>query len=190
VSTRLLPRPQRHASILRAAATAFAHAGYAATSMDDIATAAGVTKLIVYRHFESKEHLYRAVLEQVATRLAEEFTTGVEEGRKPGFTARAFIMVARENPDGFRLLWRHSAREPQFAEYTDQFRRGAITAALTLVAPRIDDATLHTWAAETIVDYLVDSTLNWLDDGAADRDAQFVEMTTRGLMAVVRAWGA
>jgi len=50
----LLSRADRQAQLLRAAATAFARAGFAATSMDDVAAEAGVTKLIVYRNFDSK----------------------------------------------------------------------------------------------------------------------------------------
>ncbi|HYD10163.1 MAG TPA: helix-turn-helix domain-containing protein, partial [Acidimicrobiales bacterium] len=52
---RLLSREDRAASILRGAADAFAHGGFAATSMEDVAAASGITKLIVYRHFGSKE---------------------------------------------------------------------------------------------------------------------------------------
>jgi AcrR family transcriptional regulator len=37
--------------------------------MEDIAAASGI-ELIVYRHFDSKEELYRAVLQQVFDRLA------------------------------------------------------------------------------------------------------------------------
>src|SRR3954470_6565918 len=74
---RLLPRDERQAQLLSAAATAFAHAGFAGTSMEDVAATAGVTKLIVYRHFDSKDELYRAVLTQVATRLREEFEAGL-----------------------------------------------------------------------------------------------------------------
>ena len=47
-----LPRAARQAAILSGAAHAFARAGYAATSMEDIAAASGITKLIVYRHFD------------------------------------------------------------------------------------------------------------------------------------------
>lgn len=190
MSTRLLPRAERSAAILRGAASAFAHTGFAGTSMEDIAAASGITKLIVYRHFDSKEELYRSVLEQVATRLMEEFAAGPGAGPKPGASARMFITVAREMPDGFRLLWRHSAREPEFAEYADQFRRGATGAALGLLAPVLADASLHTWAAETINDYLVDATLNWLDDGDPARDDEFVELVTQGLGALVRAWSS
>src|SRR5687767_13524021 len=54
---RLLRRKERQASILHGAAAAFARSGFAATSMEDVAEACGVTKLIVYRHFDSKEDL-------------------------------------------------------------------------------------------------------------------------------------
>jgi len=188
VSTRLLPRAERAAAILDGAATAFARGGYAGTSMEDIAAASGITKLIVYRHFDSKEELYRSVLEGVATRLAEEFTAGMAAALRPGVSARAFLTVAREMPDGFRLLWRHSAREPEFAEYADGVRLGAVDVARTLLAARLTDPSLLTWAAETTVGYLVEATLNWLTDGDPDRDADFVTIATDGLTAMVTAW--
>src|SRR4051812_6903632 len=104
---RLLPRDERQAQLLRAAAAAFAHAGFAATSMEDVAAAPGVTQLLVYRHFSSKEELYRAVITQVALRLKAEFEheLSVHAGMyRPGMASRAMLTVARENPDGFRLL--------------------------------------------------------------------------------------
>ena len=72
--------PTRRAAILRAAAAAFAERGFADTSMDDVAAAAGITRLIVYRHFPSKEALYVAVLEGVRDRLAEESVASIERG--------------------------------------------------------------------------------------------------------------
>src|SRR5262249_48099601 len=60
---RLLPRAERRAALLHAAARVFARAGFAHTSLEEIAAAAGVTRLIIYRHFDSKEVLYRAVLQ-------------------------------------------------------------------------------------------------------------------------------
>ena len=68
----MLPRAERRTAILQSAAQAFATSGFAHTSMDDVAAACGVTKLIVYRHFESKEELYREILEQVFHQLGEE----------------------------------------------------------------------------------------------------------------------
>jgi AcrR family transcriptional regulator len=55
---------ERRDVILRVAGERFARDGYAATRLDDIAAAAGVTKPVVYRHFASKQALYLALLER------------------------------------------------------------------------------------------------------------------------------
>jgi AcrR family transcriptional regulator len=57
-----LPADERRATILAAAGPLFARDGYAATRIDEIAAAAGVTKPIIYRHFASKKALYSALL--------------------------------------------------------------------------------------------------------------------------------
>jgi AcrR family transcriptional regulator len=55
--------------ILDVTTTLLAEQGYAGTSMRDIADELGVTKAALYYHFESKEHLLDAVLEEVAARF-------------------------------------------------------------------------------------------------------------------------
>lgn len=184
----LLPRGERRASILDGAAAAFADAGFAATSMETIAASAGVSKLIVYRHFESKEELYRSVIEQVAARLAAVFAEAVAHGDPAEAPVRAFLAVAREDPHGFALLWRHSAREPHFAEHVERFRALAVLYARSRLAPVLADESLETWAAETIVDVLVASVLHWIDHDAGGRDDAFVARAGRSLRALVEAW--
>jgi AcrR family transcriptional regulator len=188
---RLLARDERQAQLLRAAATAFAHAGFAGTSMDDVAAAAGVTKLIVYRHFDSKDELYRAVLTQVAELLRNEFERALAAagGRyRPGFASRGMLRVARQNPDGFRLLTRHAMREPEFAGIARQFRAAASAVADAVVGDMIPDPVIKAWAGPVMVDYLVQSVLSWLDVGDESRDDELVRMITRGLRAMFLAW--
>ena len=78
---KLLSRSQRQAAILQGAATAFATKGFASTAMEEVAAASGITKEIVYRHFASKEELYRAVLDGAAQRLQAEFARARQEFR-------------------------------------------------------------------------------------------------------------
>ena len=184
-----LPRAERSAAILHGAAQAFARTGYAATSMEDIAAASGITKLIVYRHFASKEELYRAVLQRVFDRLAEEFLVGISRSGDDGVGARALLAAAREDPAGFQLLWRHAAREPQFAEYASELREHAVDASRALLAPWVAPD-LAEWAAQTIVGYLVEAVLNWLQLGEPGRDGEFVELATAALRSGIGAWGA
>lgn len=184
-----MPRrdPARRLSILQAAATAFAHTGYAATSMEEIAAGAGVTKLIVYRHFGSKEALYRAVLEQVFVRQAELFFANIADGLQAEGTTRSLLDVGREWPDGFRLVWRHAAREPQFAAEAQDLRDAAINAARDVVGQFIA-APFQEWAAQTLFDHIVDAVLNWLDHGDPERDAEFIQYEADGVRATIVAW--
>ncbi len=183
-----LPRAERQASILRGAAAAFAHSGYAATSMEDIAASSGITKLIVYRHFDSKEELYRAVLQRVLDRLAEEFLTGyTQRPEGGGVGARSMLRAARDDPAGFQLLWRHAAREPQFAAYAQELRDHAVDASRALLEGRVDP-TLREWAAHTVVGYLVEATLNWLEFGDPARDDEFVDLATAAVRIAISTW--
>lgn len=58
-------------AILEAAVNLFSENGYRAVSMRSVAEAAGVSKANIYHHFESKEALYRAILEASAAELSE-----------------------------------------------------------------------------------------------------------------------
>lgn len=66
-SKRRVPRKQtreeRRQQILDAAAELFARRGFAGTTTRQIASAAGVAEMVLFRHFDSKERLYAAILE-------------------------------------------------------------------------------------------------------------------------------
>jgi len=186
----LLNKEQRSASILLAAATAFARSGFATTSMDDVAGEAGVTKLIVYRHFDTKEELYRAVLADISGRLRDELLREMQlpVPERYGFTTRAILKVARQNPDAVRLLFLHAEREPQFKQYVAELWEGAVGIALMLIGERILDPVTKAWAARSVVHYLMDGVLVWLDVGEPARDEEFTTLSTNGLLAMFGAW--
>jgi AcrR family transcriptional regulator len=157
--------------------------------MDDVALAAGITKLIIYRHFESKQTLYDEVLEQVADRLRGKFLTGIEAARPRSGAVEALLVTAREDPAGFRLLWRHASREPQFAEHADQIRLRGVRAAERLLEPvPFASPLVRRWAAATIVSYLVQSILHWLDDGDESSDEDVADLLSRSLASMITAW--
>jgi TetR/AcrR family transcriptional regulator, regulator of autoinduction and epiphytic fitness len=57
--------PEKAAAILAGGMQEFLANGYAATSMDRVASAAGVSKATVYSHFQDKESLFIAIIEQL-----------------------------------------------------------------------------------------------------------------------------
>ncbi len=185
---RLLRREERQASILHGAAAAFARSGFAATSMEDVAEACGVTKLIVYRHFDSKEELYRAILQRVFDRQAEELMAGLEHPSQSGLGARTLLTVAREDPAAFTLLWRHAPREQQFAAYAQELRDMSVGAVRDLMRISTDDPRFDAWSAEVVIGWLVEAVLVWLEVGEPARDDEMVTWATEGLRRMRAGW--
>jgi AcrR family transcriptional regulator len=67
------------AAIRTAARRLFADRGFAGTSMDDIATAAGVTKGGVYHHFDTKDKLFEDVFRAVEADVYDTIITSLPE---------------------------------------------------------------------------------------------------------------
>ena len=184
---RLLPRDERREQIQRAAAKAFAREGFVATSIDDVAVEAGITRAIVYRHFDSKESLYRAVLEGVSERLGDEFQRRLAAPQS-GVTIVTHLTVAREDPDGYRLLWEHSPREPRFADYVEDFQERSLRSTARLFEGRIDNDAKRRWAVRQTLSLIVSSVLLWLDEGDPGDDEAFLAFASDGLWAAVNSW--
>ena len=176
---------RRCARGIRGAASTFVVAGFAGTSMDDVAQAAGVSRLIVYRIFDSKEALYTALLDQVTQDLGEQFQT--DDRRNETVVARV-VAVASRHPDGFRLLWRHAVHEPEFAELASLFRSFVFDFAEQLLAPEIDDDLMRRWASRAIASYLYEGVCLWLDEQVQHRDQELVMALSTGIRAMVGSW--
>lgn len=113
-----LPADERRALIADAAARLFAEGGYAATTIEDIARAAGVTKPMVYRHFDSKKALHLALLEKHRDELARvalsEYAAGDEplDVRVEAMIDAWFTYVER-HPYAWRLLFSDTTGDPE-----------------------------------------------------------------------------
>ncbi|PZG02711.1 TetR/AcrR family transcriptional regulator [Micromonospora deserti] len=162
-----LPRAQRREQILAAATRAFARAGFAATSLDDIAGEAGVTRVILYRHFESKTDLYRAVLDRVCGLLAAH--VGEQVGGFTGASVDGLLAAAAAEPAGFRLLFEHAAREPEFKAWADRFRAEMTDIAHVQIKAVVSDGAWARWASRLAPAVAVEAVIAWLDAGQPDR---------------------
>jgi AcrR family transcriptional regulator len=104
-----LPAELRRQQLLEVALRLFAASGFKATTMDDIAEAAGVTKPLLYQHFASKRALYLELVEGVAASLLEGLGKAVAAADGPrqqveGGFAAYFDLVVR-HADAFTLLF-------------------------------------------------------------------------------------
>jgi AcrR family transcriptional regulator len=134
----------RREQLLDVALEAFARTGYHETSMNDIAEAAGVTKPVLYQHFESKRELYQALLDEVGARMLGAIVAGTRDATdgkartELGF--RAYFRWVAEDHAAFMLLYGGASRLDQ--EFNRAVRRvtgGMAQAIAPLIEADIDD---------------------------------------------------
>lgn len=110
---------ERREVILQKAKDAFAARGYAATSLDDVAAAAGVTKPVVYDHFASKRELYFALMRRLRDQLVSGATQELSADAPPAKRFRAaignFFAQVRREPAIVELLFVQARTEPDLA---------------------------------------------------------------------------
>jgi len=179
---RRLPRAQRREQVLSAATEAFARSGFAATSLDHVAAQAGITRVILYRHFDSKTELYQAVLDRMCARLDAHVDQPVG-----GFTDASIdglLQAAVESPAGFRLLFQHALREPDFKERIEKFRADITAAAYPQISALVRDDALARWAAQLASVVAIEAIIAWLDAGQPDpaRAAARVRQAVMGII--------
>jgi AcrR family transcriptional regulator len=111
--------------LLDVAIDVFAERGFHGTSMDEVAEAAGVTKPVLYQHFDSKRELFLELLEDVGSHLVRSVTSAVGGAVGPrqrveaGFGA--YFEFVTQQTNAFRLLFGGGARRDE--EFNDAVRR-------------------------------------------------------------------
>lgn len=191
MSTRLSANARRE-QILTVALGVFADAGFHGASMNELAEAVGVTKPVLYQHFDSKRDLYQALIDDVGSRLlaniakaAAEATDGKSQ-TELGF--QAYFRWVADDHDGFRFLFGSGTRrDDEFNNAVQRITAEAADAVAPLIAIDIDDEHRRTLAhaivglAEGASRRLVDLG----DDFDADEIARDVsDLAWAGLRAV------
>jgi AcrR family transcriptional regulator len=103
---------QRREQLLDIGRALFAERGFDGTSIEEIASRAGVSKPVVYEHFHSKEGLYAVVVDREMEGLLDAITTALESDAHPRVVLERAALVLLDyietSTDGFRILVRDS----------------------------------------------------------------------------------
>jgi AcrR family transcriptional regulator len=190
-----LSAARRRELIEDAAARLFARRGYAATTVEDIVAEAGVSKPMLYRHFESKKELHMKLLEHRCDELAaaplDRFlqAEGTPEERLPAMIDAWFAHVG-QHPDTSRLLFQDAIGDLDIQALQCELRRrqrAADVALLREFAPQLPEDELEP-LGEIIRSSLTGLALWWLDNPDVPRAtvaAAMLRMTT-GMLSTVR----
>ena len=117
--------PEKAETILGGAMQEFLACGYAATSMDRVAATAGVSKATVYSHFQDKEGLFKALIQQLVQKKFRSIFSPVEDRNLQGDPAATLTQIANKVLDSglgdsqyvnfMRLIMGESGRFPELA---------------------------------------------------------------------------
>jgi AcrR family transcriptional regulator len=179
---RRLTADARRRQLFDVALSLFAEHGYTSTTMDDIAEAAGVTKPLVYQHFESKRALYLELMDVFSRELVDRIVMATADAEGPrqqvelGFAAYFELMVGNE--PAFRLLYgRDAPDDPEFGAALRRVEETIAEAIDPLIAAGLDPEH-RLLLAHAVVGVAEGATRHWLDarrqrtragDGAGDR---------------------
>lgn len=195
MATRRLSAEARKAQLLDVARAVFADDGYHGAAMEQIAASAGVTKPVLYQHFESKKELYLALLQEDMSRLLSQVEGAIEGS--PSNRERihkgieGYFTFIDENEGSFRLLFRETmGADPDFREVIDRFRDAVASRIGTIIAaetgyPQAESELL----ARGVIGISESVAQWWLDRRAVDKEKLVHDLSNlawRGLAGLPR----
>ncbi|MGN6612687.1 MAG: TetR/AcrR family transcriptional regulator [Angustibacter sp.] len=173
------------------------------TGLDEIATRAGVSKPVLYRHFADRADLFAAVLDAIADevllpRIATELAAlptspdgTVTDAETIGRVVRAFVSVVDDEPQLYRFALAHasSGRDGDFVATTEHRVAQLLS---TLLGDRLRELGADSGGAEVwafgIVGMVQLATRRWFDQRTMSADAlvgYLTALVTGGLSGVL-----
>jgi len=162
---------QRRQQLIEIGRSLFAERGYDATSVEEIAQRAQVSKPVVYEHFGGKEGLYAVVVDREMSMLLEMITASLTRNRsrvRLEQVALALLTYIEERTDGFRILVRDQAGTGTGEEsrYSSLLNEAVNEVAYILAGDfgrRDLDPGLATLYAQALVGMISTAATWWLD---------------------------
>jgi AcrR family transcriptional regulator len=175
---------QRRIRILAAATRIFARKGYDGASMSEIATAAGITKPVLYDHFTSKDALFDTLLRSIRDDLLAKGNaigkSAVSEEVRFRTAVEAFFAFVEDQPDAAMILLIVPQGNPVTLKLSRAVQQGA-TAAISMLLKSYLPAG-GTWQYEAAGEFLKEGLHAlaqwWLDNPGPSRD-EIVDLVMR-----------
>ena len=144
------------ASLVAAARDLFASQGFADTSLDEITTAARVTKGAFYHHFESKRDVFRAVCEEEQARLTALQAAAFRAKKDPweGFKAACEAYLTAVVDPGLHRILLLDAPGVLGLEGMRELESEAFSVAAAGIEQAMDAGRLRRRAPEPLLDLL------------------------------------
>jgi AcrR family transcriptional regulator len=153
-------------------------------SMDEIASEAGITKPVLYRHFGDKDGLYQALTERYVDELKVALKPAIEaEEPRERLAAAidAYLSYVEREPARYRFLL-HASEQPRTAGIVAEFRRRHIGECAFTAEDNLRRAGMHPgfaepWA-ECVSGMVRAAGTSWLESRSLPRERLVDYLTT------------
>lgn len=160
-----MPRPSRWNEIIEAAAEAFRTNGYAATSLEDIASAVGMWKGSLYHYIDSKEDLLFAVVrgpaEEILNQLRELSDTDLSPTEKIRRATRSHVQILNSNFVYASVYLQEIAGRRKLPEWTAMDRE-YLNLLESIVREGVDSGEFSAVTNPRVATLALIGSLNWL----------------------------
>ena len=116
------PYGTKQAQIIKAAIAEFTEHGFGPTNMDQVSMRANVSKRTLYKYFESKENLFRGIVERLSAQMQDAFDLAFEPNRciREQLTELAAsegrLLTSPDTMAAARLVVSETLRNPELAQ--------------------------------------------------------------------------
>ena len=171
-------------TILRVASNLFAHGGFAATSLMDIASAVGVSKAAVYHYFPTKQVIYEAIVTDLLQRLHDHVAAALPPESEPA--AQRLQAAMRAHAEFFESNYTEyvtllhgfgglnrvvSDEERAIRKQYESLFRGIVSSGIASGAFREANAAVVALGALSMLNWMT----RWFDPKGARRAVEFAD---------------
>ena len=155
----------------------FAEKGFGATSVEEIAARAKVSKPVVYEHFGGKEGLYAVIVDREVQALISSLQSSLESSERPRLILEnatlGLLDYIERNTDGFRVLVRDAPSDRTAGSFSSVMGDVA-TSVEHIIAEQFKRSDFDvTWSplyAQMLVGLIAQVGQWWLDDRRMKKD--------------------
>ncbi|MDQ3932276.1 MAG: TetR/AcrR family transcriptional regulator [Actinomycetota bacterium] len=169
------PIDERRSQLVRVGLREFSRRPYDAVSIDEIATAAGVSKGLLYHYFPSKRDFYIAVIEAAASELRQVTEPAPELGEIERLRAslEAYLSYVQQHAEAYVALMRGGVgSDDQIRKIVDETRDVVVGRVFSRLGFNGEPSPILRLTVRGWIGYVEAASLDWLER----RDASLEEL--------------
>lgn len=182
-------RRNRHQKLLRETAVVFAESGIAQMSMDKLAKELGISKVVLYRYFNSKDDLIDLILSQLVDQVLDSDSRELGWGRK---LVAENLSIIRQNQHAFLLLIRHTIHDPKFEHHYKRIHGTLVENTIKRINHDFsgieNDVISVRFFCERLCTFVLDAIKGWIESGDPNKDREFVRWVVQSMAGLGKSW--